>query len=36
MNIGTSILQHFLITTDFKDRAVWLAPVRTEQVNERF
>ena len=26
MNIGTSILKHFLITTDFKDRTVWLAP----------
>ena len=25
MNVGTSILKHFLITTDFKDRAVWLA-----------
>jgi predicted aspartyl protease len=24
MNIGTSILKNFLITTDFKDRAVWL------------
>jgi predicted aspartyl protease len=27
MNVGTSILQHFLITTDFKDRVVWLEPV---------
>jgi predicted aspartyl protease len=26
MNVGTSILKHFLITTDFKDRVVWLAP----------
>ena len=26
MNIGTSILKNFLITTDFKDRTVWLAP----------
>ena len=25
MNVGTSILRHFLITTDFKQRAVWLA-----------
>lgn len=25
MNIGTSILKSFLITTDFKERAVWLA-----------
>jgi hypothetical protein len=25
-NIGTSILRHFLITTDFKQRAVWLEP----------
>ena len=24
MNVGTSILKNFLITTDFKDRAVWL------------
>jgi predicted aspartyl protease len=28
MNVGTSILKNFLITTDFTDRAVWLAPVR--------
>jgi len=26
MNVGTSILKHFMITADFKDRAVWLAP----------
>lgn len=26
LNIGTSILKHFLITTDFKQRAVWLKP----------
>ena len=25
MNIGTAILKNFLITTDFKNRAVWLA-----------
>lgn len=30
MNIGTAILRHFLITTDFKDRAVWLAAVGRE------
>lgn len=24
MNIGTSILRHYMITTDFKQRAVWL------------
>jgi predicted aspartyl protease len=28
MNVGTSILKNFLITTDFKDRVVWLAPAR--------
>jgi hypothetical protein len=28
LNIGTSILRHFLMTTDFKQRAVWLAPNR--------
>ena len=28
MNVGTSILKNFLITTDFKNRTVWLAPVR--------
>ncbi|HUP68087.1 MAG TPA: retropepsin-like aspartic protease [Sphingomicrobium sp.] len=27
LNIGTAVLKHFLITTDFKDRAVWLEPV---------
>jgi hypothetical protein len=27
LNIGTPILKHFLITTDFKERAVWLEPV---------
>ena len=27
LNIGTSILKHFLITTDFEQRAVWLEPV---------
>jgi predicted aspartyl protease len=27
LNIGTSILKNFLITTDFKERAVWLEPV---------
>lgn len=26
LNIGTSILQHFLITADFKQRSVWLQP----------
>lgn len=26
LNIGTSILKHFLITTDFHARAVWLQP----------
>lgn len=26
LNIGTSILKHFLITTDFKQRAIWLQP----------
>ncbi len=28
LNIGTSILKHFLITSDFQQRAVWLAPER--------
>ena len=28
LNIGTSILEHFMITTDFQQRAVWLAPDR--------
>jgi hypothetical protein len=27
MNVGTSILKNFLITTDFKNQTVWLAPV---------
>lgn len=27
LNIGTAILKNFLITTDFKDRSVWLEPV---------
>jgi hypothetical protein len=26
MNVGTAVLKSFLITTDFKNRAVWLAP----------
>jgi hypothetical protein len=26
MNIGTSILKHFLVTTDFGQRAAWLEP----------
>ena len=26
LNIGTSILRHFVITTDFPERAVWLEP----------
>lgn len=26
VNIGTSILRHFIITTDFAERAVWLEP----------
>lgn len=30
MNIGTSVLRDFLITTDFKQRAVWLAPRGTK------
>jgi hypothetical protein len=28
LNVGTSILKHFLITADFKSRHVWLQPVR--------
>ena len=28
LNIGTSILRHFVIITDFKRRAVWLTPNR--------
>jgi hypothetical protein len=31
MNVGTMILRNFLITTDFKDRAVWLAPIASEK-----
>ena len=27
LNVGTSVLKHFPITTDFKERAVWLEPV---------
>jgi predicted aspartyl protease len=26
-NVGISVLEHFLITTDFSQRAVWLAPL---------
>ena len=26
LNVGTSILKNFLVTTDFKERAVWLEP----------
>ena len=26
LNVGTAILKNFLITTDFSERAVWLAP----------
>ena len=26
LNIGTSILRHFIITTDFPNRTVWLEP----------
>jgi len=26
LNVGMSVLRHFLITTDFHDRAVWLQP----------
>jgi len=29
LNVGTGILKHFLITTDFKQRAVWLQPLET-------
>jgi hypothetical protein len=25
LNIGTSILREFIITTDFRDKAIWLA-----------
>lgn len=28
LNIGTSILKEFVITTDFKNRTVWLQPLR--------
>ena len=31
LNVGTSILRNFLITTDFKQRAVWLEPVGSVQ-----
>jgi hypothetical protein len=27
LNVGTAILKNFLITIDFKQRAVWLQPV---------
>lgn len=27
LNIGTAVLRHFLITADFKERAVWLLPL---------
>lgn len=27
LNVGTAILRHFVITTDFKQRAVWLQPL---------
>ena len=30
LNIGTSILRQFLITTDFNKRAVWLRPLRRQ------
>ena len=26
LNLGTSILRHFIITTDFAERAIWLEP----------
>ena len=29
LNVGTSILRNYLITTDFKQRAVWLESVGT-------
>jgi len=29
LNVGTSILRNFLITTDFTERSVWLAPAST-------
>lgn len=28
LNIGTSVLKSFLITTDFKQRSIWLQPVK--------
>lgn len=28
LNIGTSILRHFVITTDFRQRVIWLVPNR--------
>jgi predicted aspartyl protease len=31
MNVGTSILKNFVITADFKDRAVWLAPIKPKR-----
>jgi predicted aspartyl protease len=31
LNIGTSILRHFLVTADYSQRAVWLAAQPTEQ-----
>ena len=31
LNIGTSILKNFLITTDFADRSVWLASIGGER-----
>ena len=33
MNVGTAVLKNFLITTDFGDRAVWLAPYRNHSDN---
>jgi hypothetical protein len=27
LNVGTSILKNFLITSDFRNRAIWLEPV---------
>lgn len=31
LNVGTAILRHFLITTDFKQRAVWLQPLAEDK-----
>ena len=31
LNIGTSILRNFRITTDFKQRAVWLQPAAAKK-----